>query len=237
MQAKSALLRQKMAQDEKPPRGRLRYDERRQQILHKAEDIFAEYGLTAQTRSLAAACGISQRLLYRFFPNKSALLDEVYRHAILGPFRAGWFDQLGDRRLPVEQRLIAFYRDYFATVLTRRWMRLFLYSSLADVGMAPDYITSTIMRLLEVIVAEVAHEQGVTLPANAALQHEIGWTLHGAISHLAIRKHLYKASQSVPEETIIALHVRTFLAGFRATLASVAPPDGSHQLTTFGGGC
>ena len=49
--------------------------ERKAMILARAIDFFAEYGLTAQTRALAAACGVAQRLLYRYFPSKAALLE------------------------------------------------------------------------------------------------------------------------------------------------------------------
>jgi len=199
----------------------LPFAERRRQILEKAAEFFAEYGLTGQTRSLAQACGISQRLLYRFFPTKAALLDEVYEEAILGPFEAVWFAQLSNRSRPVEERLNRFYRDYFTTVLTRRWMRLFLHASLAESRMAPRYIGSIIVRLLETIVEEVAHEQNVALPQSQPLVHELGWTLHGAISHLAIRKHLYNASQTVPEQTVIALHIRAYLAGFEGMVAGL----------------
>lgn len=188
--------------------------ERRAQILAKASDFFAEYGLTAQTRALATACGVAQRLLYRYFPSKSALLDEVYRETIVSPFKAVWLVQLRDRSRPIQQRLLDFYGNYYATVLTRKWMRLFLYASLAEARMAPDYISAIVFDLLETIVREAAHEQHVELPTDPALMHEVGWTLHGAVSHLAIRRHLYAASLDIPEERILALHVHAFLAGF-----------------------
>src|SRR6188508_2671591 len=70
------------------PIPRLPADQRKAMILARAADFFAEYGLTAQTRPLAAACGITQRLLYRYFPSKAALLAEVYGDAIVAPFRA-----------------------------------------------------------------------------------------------------------------------------------------------------
>lgn len=188
--------------------------ERRAQILAKASDFFAEYGLTGQTRALAAACGVAQRLLYRYFPSKSALLDEVYRETIVSPFKAVWLVQLRDRSRPIEQRLLDFYENYYATVLTRKWMRLFLYASLAEASMAPDYISAIVFDLLETIVRETAHEQQVELPTDPGLMREVGWMLHGAVSHLAIRQHLYAASLDVPEERILALHVRAFVAGF-----------------------
>jgi len=193
--------------------------DRKAMILSRASDFFAEYGLTAQTRALAVACGVAQRLLYRYFPSKAALLDEVYQGAIVAPFKAVWLVKLRDRSTPLEQRLIEFYRQYYAEVLTRKWLRLFLYASLAEVRMAPDYITAIILEMLETIVQETAHDQGVELPRNRALLHEIGWTLHGAVSHFAIRRHLYAASRQIAEERVLALHVRFFIAGFPAVAA------------------
>ena len=202
------------------PERRLPFAARRRQIVAEACEFFAEYGLTAQTRSLAAACGVSQRLLYRFFPTKGALLDEVYREAILQPFRAVWLVQLRDRRRGIAERLEAFYHEYLQAVLTRRWMRLFLYASLAESSMAPEYIAEIIMQLLETIVEETAAALGTDLPADKPLVHEVGWTLHGAVSHFAIRRHVYGASRAVPETTVVALHVGSFLAGFPAVIGA-----------------
>lgn len=212
----------------RPDRVRMSPQDRRRQILEQAADFFSEYGLTAQTRGLAAACGISQRLLYRYFPTKEALLDEVYRAAIVGPFKAVWFAELSDRGMPLEKRLIRFYDDYFSTVFTNRWLRLFMYSSLADVGMAPNYTSSMILQLLEIVVAEAGREQGVKVPADTDLQHEIGWTLHGALSHYAIRRHLYNFPQKVDQATIVGIHVAQFLGGFRAAVAACS--GGPHSV-------
>lgn len=216
MEARSAKLRNKQPRKGNSGDSRMPYDERRQQILEHAAEFFSEYGLTGQTRSLAAACGVSQRLLYRFFPSKAALVSEVYNQTILGPFKAVWLAQLTDRSKPVEQRLNHFYRDYFDTVLTRRWLRLFLYSSLAESEMAPDYIAAIIKDLTETITRETASELNVELPDDPDLIHEIGWTLHGTVSHFAIRRHLYKASREVPENTVLAIHIAGFVHGFRA---------------------
>lgn len=220
MRAKSTGLQAGTEPRGSRPRARLSFAERRAQIIGNACDFFAEYGLTGQTRPLAAACGISQRLLYGIFPSKAALLDEVYREAILHPFRAVWLEDLADRSRDIEARLNAFYCEYASVVLTRRWMRLFLYASLAESNMAPDYINRIIMRLLESVVAETAAALGVDLPEDKPLIHEIGWALHGPVSHLAIRKHVYGASRAVQEATIIAMYVRNFLAGFPAMAAA-----------------
>jgi AcrR family transcriptional regulator len=208
------------AKRDKPEQVRMNPQDRRRQILDEAADFFSKFGLTAQTRGLAAACGISQRLLYRYFPTKEALLNEVYKSAIAGPFKAIWFAELADRSISLESRLTSFYRDYFATIFTSRWLRLFMYASLADMRMAPNYTSTVVIQLLETIMAEAAHEQSIKLPARKDLLHEIAWTLHGALSHYAIRRHLYRFNQPVPEDAVVAIHIAQFLGGFRAAVAA-----------------
>lgn len=223
MKAKSAGLKiSKTKAKASGKQTRMPRAERREQILNHAAEFFADYGLTGQTRSLAAACGISQRLLYRFFPTKAALLAEVYARTILGPFKGDWLTKLADRSKPMEERLVNFYADYFDVVLTRRWLRLFLYSSLAEENMAPNYISAIITSLMETIVEETAAEQGVSLSDDPAIVHELGWTLHGTISHLAIRRHLYHASHTLSETDVIRMHIRAFLGGFKAMATTTA---------------
>ncbi len=62
------------------PKRRMSSDERREQILEKATEVFAEFGLDgARTRQIAKACGINEALLYKHFANKEQLFMEVLR--------------------------------------------------------------------------------------------------------------------------------------------------------------
>lgn len=221
MKAKSTSLRETRNSGAKKSPAKVRtrrlpFQERRAQILDKAAELFSNYGLTAQTRALAAECGISQRLLYRFFPTKEELLKEVYDAKIVGSFKASWFAELSDRTKPIDARLRTFYSEYMEAVLNQRWLRLFLYASLAEADIAPNYISTIITKLMETIVAEAAHERGITLDIEPQAVHELGWTLHGAISHYAIRRHIYRANQVVSEQAIIDMHIGVFLSGFEA---------------------
>ena len=45
-----------------------------------------------------------------------------------------------------------------------------------------------------------------------------GWILHGAVSHLAIRRHVYGNTNPLPAERVIALQIRVFLGGLRDLL-------------------
>ncbi len=52
-------------------------------IVREAVSFFAEHGFEGQTRELARRLGITQPLLYRYFPDKAALIDRVYREVFL----------------------------------------------------------------------------------------------------------------------------------------------------------
>jgi len=71
-------------------KGRLTAEERRNQIIEKAAEVFAVHGVAGtRTRDIAEACGINEALLYRHFPSK----DDLYREAMLHAFdqaATGW---------------------------------------------------------------------------------------------------------------------------------------------------
>ena len=75
--------------------------------------------------------------------------------------------------------------------------------------------------------ATLPNGTGLPLPSDPALRQEMGWVLHGAISHLAIRRHIYRDSTSVAVEEVIALHVRAFLAAVPVLLGRPDRPDQS----------
>jgi len=200
---------------------RLPRAERQARVLAKAAEYFSEHGLNAQTRAIADACGISQRLLYSLFSSKAELIDEVYKREIAGTFKAMWFIQLKDRSVPIESRLNTFYREYYDTLLTRRWLRLFLYSSLEGLEMAPTYTNAVVTHALEIIVTETAHELSRSVPDDPAHLTEVGWLLHGAVSHLAIRRRIYSNDNTTPTDAVIAMHVRAFLASIPSLLPAL----------------
>jgi AcrR family transcriptional regulator len=66
-------------------RKRLSGDERKQLILEAARRVFLESGFAgARTRRIAEEAGITEALLYRFFPSKLA----IYEAAVLQPLEA-----------------------------------------------------------------------------------------------------------------------------------------------------
>ena len=51
---------------------RLSPDDRRREFVAKATEFFAEEGFGGGTRDLARRLGVTQPLLYRYFPSKDA---------------------------------------------------------------------------------------------------------------------------------------------------------------------
>src|SRR5271155_643277 len=103
---------------------RLSPDDRRKEFVAKATEFFAEEGFGGGTRDLARRLGVTQPLLYRYFPSKDDLIKEVYRTVFLDPFDAGWDDLLTDRSRPLRERLQEFYGAYTEVIFTRKWLRI-----------------------------------------------------------------------------------------------------------------
>jgi len=82
----------------------------RQHLLEAAKSAFAEHGADTSLEEIARQAGVGIGTLYRHFPNRDALLADVYRHAL---------KQLADAAPALaakEQPLEAL----------RSWMRLFV---------------------------------------------------------------------------------------------------------------
>src|SRR5215469_4514414 len=109
---------------------RLAPDDRRREFVAKATEFFSEQGFAGGTRALARRLGVTQPLLYRYFPSKDELIREVYRTVYLEPFGDGWEKLLGDRSRPLPERLKEFYDAYTGVIFSRKLLRIYFYSGL-----------------------------------------------------------------------------------------------------------
>ena len=88
---------------------RLTPSDREQEIIDEAVQFFAEVGFGGRTRDLAKRIGITQPLLYRYFPTKDDLIERVFKEVYLNWIKPDWINQLKDRSAPLEQRLNDYY--------------------------------------------------------------------------------------------------------------------------------
>jgi AcrR family transcriptional regulator len=196
-------------------RTRLRPEERTAQIVEEAARFFAERGFDGRTRDLAARLGVTQALLYRYFPSKQVLVDRVFEQVFASRWDPAWERLLADRAEPLLARLTRFYQAYAARS-TYTSLRLFVRAGLDGVGFARRYSVPLTARILQPVVRELRHEAG--LPGFGSrpffrAERELAMMLHGGIVFLGIRRHVYGMLLADAPDDLVALHVRTFLRG------------------------
>jgi AcrR family transcriptional regulator len=194
---------------------RLSPDDRRKEFVAKATEFFSEQGFGGGTRDLARRLGVTQPLLYRYFPSKDDLIRQVYRTVYLEPLDPEWEKWLADRARPIRDRLLEFYRAYTDVIFNRKWLRIYLYSGLKGLDINRWYVGMVQDRILTRIIRECRHEAG--LPAQGkptAAELEMAWVFHSGIFYYGVRKYIYESPVLESKEQMIADALDAFLAGF-----------------------
>ena len=214
-----------MAEETKPKARRLSSAERRQEFIDKAIVFFAEEGFESSTRGLAKKLGVTQPLLYRYFPSKDDLIAEVYDAVYVSRWRPEWAELLTDRSRALEERLNAFYCAYTDVIFDREWLRIYLFSGLKGVDINRRYVGLVRQRILEPIVAECRADMGLPEAPASDCQIEFAWVMHGGIFYYGVRDLIYQSSVSQNKERVIENAVHAFLAGLRHQLSRATPPQ------------
>jgi AcrR family transcriptional regulator len=165
---------------------------RKSELLARAIEFFSEEGFDGGTRALARRIGITQPLIYRYFPSKEDLINEVYNAVYVSQWKDDWTRRLGDRSRSLEARLTAFYRDYSRTIFNRTWMRIFFFAGLKGLDINTRYINRVISNLLVPICMESRANLGLSSDRPVTAEElELVWLMHGAIFYQGIRQHVY----------------------------------------------
>jgi len=209
---------------------RLSPDERRKEFVAKATEFFAEEGFAGGTRDLARRLGVTQPLLYRYFPSKDDLIKEVYRTVYLEPLDQGWDGLLADRSRPLRDRLLEFYQGYTKGIFRRKWLRIYLYSGLKGLDINRWYVGVVRDKILTRIIRECRHDLGLRAQSRpTAPEIEMAWVFHSGIFYYGIRKYIYESPVLEDQERMIRDALDAFLAGYahvfgRARLVGMRPP-------------
>lgn len=194
-----------------PRRKRMASAERREEFLSKAIEFFAQEGFESSTRELARRLGVTQPLLYRYFPSKKDLISEVYDRVYVQRWRDEWADLLTDRSRPVRDRLVEFYTAYTEVVFKDEWMRIFLFSGLKGVDINRRYMKLVRERILEPILCEIRHEAGCEDLEPTEEEVEFAWITHGGIFYYGVRTLIYEASVLNNQAFVIETSIDAFL--------------------------
>jgi len=193
---------------------RLPPEVRERQIVLKAVDHFATHGFSGSTRELARQLGVTQPLLYRYFPSKEALIDRVYDEVY--EWNTAWEKLITDRAIPIQERMVSFYTAYAKVILRREWIRIFIFAGLTKEGINSRYLGRLRERVFVPMMREIRAAYGADVATTAperASDLELIWSLHASIFYIGVRKWIY--GLPVPEDidAHIAQQVDAFLNG------------------------
>jgi AcrR family transcriptional regulator len=197
--------------------------DRERLIVDHAVRFFAEKGLDGQTRELARRLGITQSLIYRYFPSKDALIERVYEKWFTEFWNPAWRQWIVDRREPLEHRLLRFYRDYNHTIYTYEWVRLFAFSGLNGLTYHFRFVTRNREELFPWIAAELRHDHGLpTLQEIPLTELEIEQIviLHATAFWVGQRRWLYRLPIPVDINSLVATRIRGFITAAPAQIAA-----------------
>ena len=197
-------------------RRRLSPAERERQIVDGAIAFFAEAGLTGQTRELAQRIGITQPLIYRYFPTKQDLIDRVFEEVFVGRWKPAWSALVTDRTRPLRDRLVAFYREYMTDAFSYEWIRIYMYAGLAGEDLNRRYIALLEDVLLVPLCQEMRATAGIDTNIHGAVDSrelEGAWHIHAAIFYYVVRKHIYGSPVDPDLDEFIADSVDRTLNG------------------------
>lgn len=206
-----------------PSGKRLPRIERERLIVEEAIRFFAEVGFEGQTRALAKRLGVTQPLLYRYFPDKESLIERVYEEVYLRRWNPSWEELLVDRSRPLSERLCLFYNAYARAIFSYEWVRIFMFGGLKGVNINARYLSIIREHVLIPVCRELRAAAGLddAVPPISEAELECAWGLHGGIFYIAIRRWVYGVPASQPVERTIENQVTTFLEGAPAAVRRI----------------
>ncbi|MEP2780858.1 MAG: TetR/AcrR family transcriptional regulator [Pseudoruegeria sp.] len=178
---------------------------RAREIVTAAAEHFSEVGFAGSTREIAKRVGVTQPLLYRYFPTKDDLIEAVYRTVYLERWNPEWDAALKDRSVPTRQRFETFYRAYVHTAFTPIPLRLSYFAGLrgADINQWHNHLIEEL--ILKQLVREHRIELGFPDAAYVSpAELEPAWQLHGGLMHYGWRKHVLNLRVAPDIEQVIS---------------------------------
>ncbi len=199
---------------QKKPRRRLPRQEREKLIIEEAIRFFAEVGLDGQTRVLARRLGVTQPLLYRYFPDKESLIERIYKELFADGWDEKWDKLMTEESRSLHDRVTDLYRRYARINFSYERMRLFIFAGLKDGNRMNGHIRSVRERTIDPICRAIRSEIGRN-PDTPISDEEIACVsgLHGAIGYVGIRRWVYQETGNEDIDATINILVGVYLPG------------------------
>ncbi|ANB76460.1 TetR family transcriptional regulator [Paraburkholderia phytofirmans OLGA172] len=204
-------------------------EDREQQIVEKAIEHFAIHGFSGSTRELAKQIGVTQPLLYRYFPSKEALIDRVYNE--IYRWDSQWESLIADRSIPLQERLCTLYKAYSHVILQREWIRTFIFAGLTREGINTRYLDKLRERVFGPVMRELRVAYDIPSPRTRAAQEaelELIWSLHASIFYIGMRRWVYGLPVPKDLDAHVERMIDVFLNGTPAVLKKMTPAGASR---------
>lgn len=186
-------------------------------IIDGAIDFFAANGFDGSTHQLASYLGVTQPLIYQYFPTKEDLIEAVYQNLFQNRWNDEWDGIISDRSRPLKERLIDFYTRYCSVIHSPEWIRVFLYSGLKNMEINLRYAPLVEERAIRRMCIEARDTNNLPGLDKIPLSHEefeAVWTMHGGIFYYGVRRYVYRVPVEADTDELINGAVTAFLEGF-----------------------
>ena len=203
-----------------------------EQILMAAAVFFADHGFLASTRDLAKRIGITQALIYRYFPSKQALLRRLLEVSQNDDWLPLIEQAMADRSKSLTERITDMYVGFLGNsdgVGLRLWMR----AALDGQAYPRRYADPLTDRVMVPVMEEVRVTLGLPSLAQRPLlraERDLALSLHGSVMFVRIRQHVYRLPVAEPLREFVAGHVSTVLPAVLAGMAAAhAAREANHD--------
>lgn len=201
-----------------PIKKRMKREERDREIAQAAVAFFAEVGFDGDTRELARRLGVTQSLIFRYFPTKAALIERVYQEVYVGRWNPYWESIIADRNVALESRLLRLYKDYARVALTYDWVRIFMFSGLRGEDINTRYLNFLRNRVLAPIASELRAELGLPDFEKVPLMEEeveLVWGINARVFYLGQRLWIFNSPLALDVDAIVEQTITSFMYGAR----------------------
>ena len=146
----------------------------RQQILETASELFYQKGIQhVGINEVIAESGVTKRTLYRWFPSKDKLIEEVMKHRAQQWIQ--WFEKAVNERgnTPKEQLLATFdvLREWYASPGFRGCPFINAVLELADASHKAHHVSIDLRESIRQIIMRLAAQAGVQNPDMFSRQY------------------------------------------------------------------
>lgn len=139
----------------------------RQQILETASELFYQKGIQhVGINEVIAESGVAKRTLYRWFPSKDLLIEEVMKYRAAQWIR--WFETaVSERGNTAKERLLSTFdvlRDWYASPNFRGCPFINAVLEIADASHKAHQVSIDLRESIRQIIMQLAAEAGIKNP-------------------------------------------------------------------------